>query len=381
MRHFISKAVAVPAAALALVFIGCEATGPASSEMGRLLFLSNFNENGTYTTLPQATFTRPFGEVSLEAPVELVSFLRRNSVHSLIVSQGDDVILETYLHQHQPETLWNVHGISTTMIAAAVGTALEEDKIRSVDQYISLNLPQFGGSGITWRHLLSMTANLDYMETPHLINSDTVDLFAADDFDALVEEPALDESREPGSEFHYSSLVAQIMAAGLEAAYDQSIDEIITEKIWQPMGAEFEAQWDTAESSQTVRAGYGLHMTSRDLWRLGRFLAVDIEDQVEPDFVAEMRGPVSGRGRFFRRAESRLISPARGFGFGTWFVRFPLNGEMVAGYGSIGLGGQTVLYIPRYDMTLSVLSRVSPRQGRINFLNSVLEYVLDEQEG
>ena len=62
-------------------------------------------------------------------------------------------------------------------------------------------------------------------------------------------------------------------------------------------------------------------------------------------------------------------------------MRFPLNGEMVAGYGSIGLGGQTVLYIPRYDMTLSVLSRVSPRQGRINFLNSVLEYVLDEQEG
>ena len=377
MRHFFKTALTALAAAMTALLIGCEATGPASSKVGRLFIESHFNEDGTYAALPASSAPRPFDEDKLENDIDLVSFLRRNSVHSLIVSEGDDVVLETYLHGHDPETLWNAHGISTTMVSAAVGVALEEGRIKSVDQYISLDLPQFGGSGITWRHLLTMTANLDYTEAPHLLKSKTVQLFSADDFSALIDEPSLDESFEPGTRFHYSSLVAQIMAEGLEAVYEQPLQDIITDKIWHPMGAGEAAQWDIADATQQVRAGYGLHMTARDLWRLGRFMTVEIEDHVGPDFVAEMRGPVAGRGRFFRRAESRLVSPDWGYGYGSWFVRFPLNGEMVAGYGSIGFGGQTLLHIPRYDMTIAVQARVVPRDGRVNFIKSVLEHVLN----
>ena len=377
MRHFFKTALTASAAAMTVLLIGCEATGPASSKIGRLFVESHFNEDGTYAALPASSAPRPFDEDRLESDIDLVSFLRRNSVHSLIVSEGDDVVLETYLHGHDPETLWNAHGISTTMVSAAVGVALEEGRIKSVDQYISLDLPQFGGSGITWRHLLTMTANLDYTEAPHLLKSKTVQLFSADDFSALIDEPSLDESFESGTRFHYSSLVAQIMAEGLEAVYEQPLQDIITDKIWHPMGAGEAAQWDIADATQQVRAGYGLHMTARDLWRLGRFMTVEIEDHVGPDFVAEMRGPVAGRGRFFRRAESRLVSPDWGYGYGSWFVRFPLNGEMVAGYGSIGFGGQTLLHIPRYDMTIAVQARVVPRDGRVNFIKSVLEHVLN----
>ena len=71
------------------------------------------------------------------------------------------------------------------------------------------------------------------------------------------------------------------------------------------------------------------------------------------------------------------MSPDWGYGYGSWFVRFPLNGELVAGYGSIGFGGQTVLHIPRYDMTIAVQARVVPREGRVNFIKSVLEHVLN----
>jgi len=377
MRHFFKTALIASAAAVTVILVGCEATGPASSKIGRLFVESHFNEDGTYAALPASSAPRPFDEDRLENDIDLVSFLRRNSVHSLIVSEGDDVVLETYLHGHDPETLWNAHGISTTMVSAAVGVALEEGRIKSVDQYISLDLPQFGGSGITWRHLLTMTANLDYTEAPHLLKSKTVQLFAADDFSALIDDPSLDESFEPGTRFHFSSLVAQIMAEGLETVYEQPLQDIITDKIWHPMGAGEAAQWDIADATQQVRAGYGLHMTARDLWRFGRFMTVEIEDHVGPDFVAEMRGPVAGRGRFFRRAESRLVSPDWGYGFGSWFVRFPLNGEMVAGYGSIGFGGQTLLHIPRYDMTIAVQARVLPRDGRVNFIKSVLEHVLN----
>ena len=51
--------------------------------------------------------------------------------------------------------------------------------------------------------------------------------------------------------------------------YEQPLQDIITDKIWHPMGAGEDAQWDMADATQQVRAGYGLHMTARDLWRLG----------------------------------------------------------------------------------------------------------------
>lgn len=36
-----------------------------------------------------------------------------------------------------------------------------------------------------------------------------------------------------------------------------------------------------------------------------------------------------------------------------------------------------VQYIPRYDMTIAVQTRVVPRDGRVNFIKSVLEHVLN----
>lgn len=120
-------------------------------------------------------------------------------------------------------------------------------------------------------------------------------------------------------------------------------------------------------------------MTSRDMWRFGRYLATNIQHQVDPEFLAEMRGPVAGRGRFFRRTESRMFSTDWGYGFGTWFVRLPINGEVVAGYGSIGFGGQAVLNVPQYDMTIAVMAHVPPKGGRTAFFQSILEHALNQE--
>ena len=112
--------------------------------------------------------------------------------------------------------------------------------------------------------------------------------------------------------------------------------------------------------------------TARDLWRLR---AVHDGRRRRP------RWPLTSSLRCAARLPVAALLPPRrnrgwchqrwGKGFGSWFVRF-LNGEMVSGYGSIGFGGQTVLYIRRYDMTIAVQARVLPRDGRVNFIKSVL---------
>ena len=68
-----------------------------------------------------------------------------------------------------------------------------------------------------------------------------------------------------------------------------------------------------------------------------------------------------------------------GYGFGTWFVKFPLNGKLVAGYGSIGFGGQTILNVPEYNLTIAVMAQMPPQGGRAAFFQSVLEHALNQE--
>ena len=75
MRHFFKAALTASAAAMTVLLIGCEATGPASSKIGRLFVESHFNEDGTYAALPASSAPRPFDEDRLENDIDLVSFL------------------------------------------------------------------------------------------------------------------------------------------------------------------------------------------------------------------------------------------------------------------------------------------------------------------
>ncbi len=379
MRRFLHQSSAALAMTAFTLLLGCEAMENGEVASQRLLKGHAFHGEGEYVDLASSTIARPFNQPTIGTSDALKDYLWNNSVRALIVSRGDEVVLESYTGEHDKTTLWNMHGISTTMIATAVGAAIKEGKIQSADEYISLHLPAYGGSGLTWRHLLTMTPNLKYRETPFSPVSQTARLFTDDDFSDLVEEPEFSTALQPGDEFQYSSLTAQIMAEGLEAIYDAPIERIVTNEVWFPMRSELAAKWSISEEDRQARAGYGLYMTSRDMWRLGRFLATDVKHQVDPEFLAEMQGPVAGRGRFFKRTESRLLSEDWGYGFGTWFVKFPMNGKLVAGYGSIGFGGQTILNVPAYDMTIAVMAQVPPKGGRAAFFQSILEYALNQE--
>ena len=379
MRRFLRHTPSVLLMTAAVAFAGCEALDNGEIASKQLLKSNEYDGEGEYVELAASTFEKPFPEPLLENGPGLEDFLWKANVRAMIVSKGDDILFEVYKGDHDPETLWNVHGISTTMIAAAVGAAIESGKIQSPDEYLSLSLPEYGGSGLTWRHLLTMTTNLKYRETPFSPVSHTARLFTDSDFSDLVHEPTFREEQEPGESFEYSSLNAQIMGEALEAVYDMPLERIVTQEVWLPMRSESDAKWSIAEETKEARAGYGLYMTSRDMWRFGRYLATNIQHQVDPDFLAEMRGPVAGRGRFFRRTESRMFSTDWGYGFGTWFIRLPINGEVVAGYGSIGFGGQAVLNVPQYDLTIAVMAHVPPKGGRTAFFQSILEHALNQE--
>ena len=77
-----------------------------------------------------------------------------------------------------------------------------------------------------------------------------------------------------GERFHYASIETQVLAVVLRAATGKTLSEYLSEKLWQPMGAEADATWIIAPDGLERAAG-NFNATLRDWGRLGLLLAND----------------------------------------------------------------------------------------------------------
>lgn len=79
----------------------------------------------------------------------------------------------------------------------------------------------------------------------------------------------------PGAKFNYNSSETQLLGAILDAVLDQSISSYLSERIWQPMGAEDDAQWFLDREGGMEATSMGLNARLRDYARFGLLMARD----------------------------------------------------------------------------------------------------------
>ena len=139
-----------------------------------------------------------------------------------------------------------LYSCTKPMTAAAAMLCLQEGLI-SLEDPVSQYLPAFANAyleengvarppkePITIRHLLTMTAGLNYsVGAPVLQAAKTgKDMTTGRFFQALMGQPLCFE---PGSHFKYS-LCLDVLGGVMEAASGKSLEEFFREKIWKPLG-------------------------------------------------------------------------------------------------------------------------------------------------
>jgi CubicO group peptidase (beta-lactamase class C family) len=80
--------------------------------------------------------------------------------------------------------------------------------------------------------------------------------------------------RAPGERFKYASAETRVLGLVLRASTGKPLAEYLSEKIWQPMGAEADASW-LIDKGGYEAAYVGVNATVRDYARLGMLLAND----------------------------------------------------------------------------------------------------------
>ncbi|MEK7380641.1 MAG: serine hydrolase domain-containing protein [Gemmatimonadota bacterium] len=195
-----------------------------------------------------------------------------------------------------PRTVYDLASL-TKVVALTTGIMLAVDEGRlALDTPARLWVPEFAGAGkdqVTLRHLLTHTSGLPPFRRLWLETAT-----AAEARDTILATP-LDTV--PGIRTSYSDLGAILLTWALERSYGTSIDTLLEQRVFGPLGMHSTRYQPPATWSR------GIAPTEDDPWR-GHILRGEVHDE-----NAAWLGGVSGHAGLFSTAEDLLT-------FGEWLL-------------------------------------------------------------
>lgn len=163
--------------------------------------------------------------------------------------------------------------MAKSIVALGIGCAIDDGFIRNVDQPVSDFFPEFPGydtTPLTIRHLLTMSAGVDFEEAYTSPFSPVTRLYYGNDLQKVTFQ--MKEVEEPGKRFMYQSGVTQLLAYVLEKATGESVSSYVSRKLWTPMEAEEHALWSLDKKGGMEKAYCCFNSNARDFARFGQLI-------------------------------------------------------------------------------------------------------------
>ncbi|MDC8004683.1 serine hydrolase [Aureisphaera galaxeae] len=228
----------------------------------------------TKGTLTQEQQTQQSFEKS-ETIKDLDSFLETNNTYSFLVIRKDTLLYEKYFNGATRESFQTSFSVSKSVLSLLIGKALEEGHITSIDDLITQYIPELEEEDerfrtITLKHLLSMQSGIAYsgkVSFPFVTADDPKTYYHPNLRKVAIKHSKIDTI--PGVKFKYNNYNALLIGLVLERATKQSVSSYLQDRIWKPMGTEFEASWSTDENG-FEKMESGLNARPIDFAKIGR---------------------------------------------------------------------------------------------------------------
>lgn len=280
------------------------------------------------------------------------AYLDTHPATGLVVLKDGKLLVERYQYGRTAEHLLTSFSMAKTLVAMAVGIAVAEGRIGSIDDALDKYEPALAASawkGVSIRHALQMASGVKFDETYDTPNTDIAVFSRAWTrqegrfLDALQTFRQTDAP--PGARFKYVSADTQALAQALVKATGRPLADYVSEKIWAPMGAEADANW-LVDASGMEAAYCCFNARLRDWSRLGQLLldggARDGRRIIPADWV----GSATSVRLFDGHLQPRRATPYFGYGYQTWV--FPDS----LGFALLGVRGQSVFVHPRLKLVM-----------------------------
>lgn len=275
----------------------------------------------------------------------------------LVLHQGQ-VVAEHYFNGMAPDVPHLLMSVSKSVTSAVAGVLAGRGEL-TVTARVEEIVPELGGTsfaGATVHDLLDMRAGTRFDESYHNPEADVrtyerVYLWRPDDGsprprDALAYFATLPNDGPHGGPFRYRSILTDVLAWVIERAAGARLHQLIARELWQPMGAEFDAEI-TLDAAGNPMADGGISATLRDVARFGQLYlqrgrAADREVVPAAWIDDTIRGAPDGA-RAFAAGDHPPGYPDRAHYRNCWWVRDP----GVPFFYAWGINGQNVfVHVP-----------------------------------
>jgi CubicO group peptidase (beta-lactamase class C family) len=291
----------------------------------------------------------------------VAEMLARTWTDGFLVLHRGRVVTEQYFNGMVQDTPHLLMSVSKSVTSAVAGILAGRGVLDAGAQVTAIvpELADTSFAGATVQHLLDMRAgtrfNEDYDDLEADVRSyERVYLWrppggrdsrpAADD--ALNYFATLTNDGPHGGPFRYRSILTDVLAWAIERAAGQRLHELISRELWQPMGAEFDAEI-TVDGRGNPMADGGISATLRDMARFGQLYlrrGRAGRRQVVPAWWVDdtVRGAPDGA-RAFTEGDNARGYPAGSHYRNCWWVRDPALPFFYAS----GINGQGVfVHVP-----------------------------------
>jgi CubicO group peptidase (beta-lactamase class C family) len=290
--------------------------------------------------------------------LNLQDYLNRRRVTSLIIIKNGEIHHEHYQYGRNHQHRFNSASMAKSILGLLVGIAIDEGKIRSINDTIEQYVPKLKGTiyqGITIKDLLTMSTGLSFDEANYSNpNNDYAQMvrqqYRVGGIDALLSLNMVSKIAEPGTMYRYSSLDSELLGHVVSAAVKKPLAAYASEKLWSKIGAESDATWQIdAQKKERTHCCFGAR--SKDYAKIGVLLANNGEFQgsqvIQKDWIDQMTAVSSNH---LARVGIGLEPKIYGYGYHVW-LKNPTQ------FLFRGLRGQT-LYVDRANKIVMVQTAV-----------------------
>ena len=219
------------------------------------------------------------GDVTYDGKkISFDEFLKETKTNAFIIVRDGKITFEGYYNGKTNKTILPSYSVAKTMTSLLIGQLIDEGKLRESDTFVSL-LPEFKANSsfdkVTIKDLLDMNAGIgvsdNYPSGPAGWGVAIAQMYASTDSNWwLMNNRKMRE--EPGTFAEYRSVNTLMLGLVIQRLTGNDLAMEMTNRIWQPMGADFDATWNVDKLNGHEKAFCCFNAIARDYARVGQAL-------------------------------------------------------------------------------------------------------------
>jgi CubicO group peptidase (beta-lactamase class C family) len=206
------------------------------------------------------------------------TFLKQTQTNVFLVIRNGKITYEKYFNGKSKSTVLPSYSVAKTMTSLLIGQLIDEGKIKESDTFVSI-LPEFkAGTSfdkVTIRDLLDMNSGIgvsdNYPTGPAGWGVAIAQMYASTDVNWFLKNNRK-MTEEPGTFPEYRSVNTQMLGLIIQKVTGRNLAEEFTDRVWQKMGADYDATWNVDREGGHEKAFCCFNATARDYARVGQAL-------------------------------------------------------------------------------------------------------------